>query len=46
MQLHLDNVQFENIKGLFHMALILVVLFKVHVIDKKLRLLEKTFTHK
>lgn len=41
MQVHL-----ESYKGMFHMAVFFVVLFKVHVIDKKLSMLEKEITHK
>lgn len=41
MELHL-----ENFKGIAHMLIFFVVMLKVHMIDKKLRLLEKKFiTH-
>lgn len=42
MNMHL----IENYKGIIHMAMFLVVLFKVHVIDQKLNLLEKKFINK
>ncbi|MGB2706183.1 MAG: hypothetical protein WBC74_04950 [Candidatus Omnitrophota bacterium] len=44
MDLH--HLHLENAKGLIHMAIFLVVLFKIHVIDRKLSLLEKTVTNK
>jgi len=43
MDLHLD---LENYKGMFHILMVFVVLFKIHVIDRKLSLLEKSFEHK
>lgn len=36
----------ENYKGLLHMIVLFVVIFKIHVIDRKLDLLEKRFTDK
>ena len=35
------DMHIENYKGVFHMAVFLVVLIKVHMIDRKLSLLEK-----
>jgi len=43
MNLHLEP---ENYKGIFHILVVLVVLFNVHVIDRKLALLEKKLTNK
>jgi len=39
-------MQLESYKGVFHMAMVLVVLFKIHVIDRKLTSLEKKFVNK
>jgi len=36
----------EHYKGVFHMVVFLIVLAKIHLIDKKLCLLEKRFTAK
>lgn len=36
----------ENYKSVFHMAIFLIVLLKVHVIDRKLSLLENRFVNK
>ena len=36
----------ENCKSIIHVAMVLMVLFKIHVIDRKLGLLEKRFVHK
>lgn len=36
----------EHAKGILHLAVVIAVLFKIHVIDRKLGLLEKRFTHK
>lgn len=44
MDLH--HLHLENAKGIFHLAIFLAVLFKIHVIDRKLSLLEKTLTNK
>jgi hypothetical protein len=38
MELHLGHY-----KNLMHMAVFFVVMLKIHIIDKKLRLLEKRF---
>ena len=44
MDLH--HFHLESAKGVFHMAIFLAILFKIHVIDRKLSLLEKTVTNK
>ncbi len=44
MDLH--HLHLESAKGLIHMVVFLAILFKIHVIDKKLCLLEKTVTNK
>ena len=36
----------EHYKGVFHMVVFLVVMLKIHLIDKKLCFLEKRFTIK
>ncbi|GEM_PF-2582969 len=36
----------EHAKGLIHMLIFLAVLFKVHVIDRKISMLEKTVINK
>ena len=36
----------EHYKGIFHILAVLIVLFKIHVIDRKLGLLEKRFINK
>ncbi len=36
----------EQYKGLFHMAVVLVAIIKVHAIDRKLGMLEKRVTNK
>jgi len=35
------DMHIENYKGIFHMAVFLAVLIKVHMIDRKLSVLEK-----
>ena len=44
--MHLPHLHLENFKGMLHMAIFFVVLFKIHVIDKKLGMLERKFAHK
>lgn len=44
--MHLSHLDLENYKGIMHMVMFLIVLFKVHVIDKKLNLLERRFVNK
>ena len=40
------NFHVEHYKGIFHMALLFIVMLKMHFIDKKLSLLEKRFVNK
>ena len=44
--MHLPHLHLENYKGMAHMVIFLVVLFKIHVIDNKLHSLEKKFVNK
>ena len=35
-----------HLKGVLHIIVVLLVLFKVHIIDRKLNILEKRFLNK
>ena len=35
-----------SLKSIFHMAMVVIVMIKVHMIDKKLRMLERKFVTK
>lgn len=44
--LHIPHLHLEGYKGMLHMAMVFVVLFKIHVIDRKLNFLEKRAVNK
>ena len=41
MVLHTSHVHIENCRHAMHALLVLIVLFRVHLLDKKLSMIEK-----
>ena len=46
MNLHIEQWHIQSWKSVIHMMAFFLILFKVHVIDKKLTELEKRFAEK
>jgi len=46
MHLHLGHYNIDSLRDVFHLAIVLGVLFKIHVLDRQISLLERRFTNK
>ena len=44
--MHIPHLHIESFKGALHLAVVFIVMLKLHLVDKKLSLLERKFTRK